>query len=263
MAGAFSLCRSDCQGGFVNGLVIETWSRQMIRALIIYCVLTVCPVLALAQQPDSTGTAPADTAATAATASTAGDAGGAGFDVRLRALRERVEELKGRVFDSKTRLLLLREQIMHNLISESKARIVHRNTMSSSMDIEEIVYFLDGEKVYFRTNRDGKLASADSFEVFTGSVATGNHLLSVEIKMRANNGLFTYVDGYAFIVKSSFTFFANSGMEAQVSVVSFEKGGLAAPLQDRPSVRFGLKQKRLMSGDLSGGQDSAEAAGVE
>lgn len=205
-------------------------------------VLVTGPVLAQSAQPDT------ETDGSAAVASSGSGSGEeVGYDVRLRSLQERVDDLKSRVFDSKTKLMLLREQILHNLIAESRAVIMHVNDMSSSLVLDEVIYYLDNEKVYYQNNRDGSLSRTDEFPIYSDSLAPGNHLLSVEMVYRGNGTLFTYLSGYVFKVKSSFTFFATKGQESRIRVVGFEKGGMAAPLEDRPSVRFELQQRKVVA----------------
>lgn len=168
-----------------------------------------------------------------------------GYEVRLKSLREQVDDLKGRVFDSKTRLMILGEQILNNLIAEARAVIVHQNDASSMLTLEEVLYFLDNQKIYYQSNREGTLDTQREFAIFDGSISPGNHVLSVELVYRGNGKVFTYLSGYVFRVKSAFNFFAAKGYETRVRSVGFEKGGLTTPLEERPSVRFELQRMKI------------------
>jgi len=218
---------------------------------------------ALAQTPAPSAPAPAPSTPPAAIEGSAPmtDAAAAGYDIRLRQLRERVEDLKGRVFDSKTKLMLLREQILQNLIVEARATIVHVNDTSSALILEEVLYFLDNEKVYYQSNRDGSLESKKEFPVYTGSVSPGNHLLNVEMVYRGNGKIFTYLSGYVFRVKSSFPFFATKGREVRIRSIAYERGGAAARLEDRPSVKFEMQQQKVVEGAAGTVPGGAPATG--
>jgi hypothetical protein len=169
---------------------------------------------------------------------------------RLRNLEEQVVDLKEKVYRSKSRLMLLREQILHNVVSEAKAVLVHRDEMGAAFRLEQVLYYLDGEKVFFRDNRDGTLADLDQIEIFNGSVTPGNHILAVELVYRGDGGIFTYVDGYSFKVKSNYTFFAPKGRITRVEVIGYERGGVTTDLQDKPYVRYEVEQYQYSKENL-------------
>jgi hypothetical protein len=227
--------------------------------------------VALAQSPTpsesatdsaAAGGAPSVEASPAGSTASEAASGGAGYDIRLRQLRERVEDLKGRVFDSKTKLMLLREQILQNLIVEARATISHVNETSSALVLEEVLYFLDNEKIYYQSNRDGALDKKKEFSVYGGSVSPGNHILNVEVVYRGNGKVFTYLSGYVFRVKSSFPFFATKGREVHVRSIAYERGGAASRLEDRPSVRFEMQQQKVVEGAAGGVPGAAGELGA-
>jgi hypothetical protein len=188
--------------------------------------------------PQGPGTAPG-------TAGTAGGVADGGSSVRLRQLRQRVEELKGQVFDAKTQLMLLREQILQNLITDARIEVVQVNELSAALSLEEVIFSLDGERIYYQANRDGALDRKE-FRVFEGSVSPGNHVLEVEMLFRGNSTVFSYLGGYVFRVKASVPFVATQGRAVRVRAVAFEKGGAATRLEDRPSIRFETQQQRAV-----------------
>ena len=71
-------------------------------------------------------------------------------DYKLRELEEKVVSLKEKVFRSKTRLLLLKERLLNDVIAEAKVVIFHENDMGSSFKPVQVLYHLDGEKIYFQ-----------------------------------------------------------------------------------------------------------------
>ena len=154
-----------------------------------------------------------------------------GYDIKLRELEERVVDLKEKVFKSKTRLMLLREQLMHNTIAEAGAVVMHVNEMSSAFTLEQVLYTLDGERVFFQDNRDGKLDEDRAIQVFNGIVAPGDHLIGVELTYLGNGTMFSYIDGYQFKVRSTYSFVAEKGRISRIKVVGYERGGMTTDLQ--------------------------------
>ncbi len=180
------------------------------------------------------------------------------YEVRLKSLREQVDDLKSRVFDSKTRLMILGEQILNNLITESRVVIIHRNDASSMLTLEEVLYFLDNQRIFYQSGREGNLDTQREFSIYEGSISPGNHVLSVELVYRGNGKIFTYLSGYVFRVKSAFNFFAARGYETRVRAVGFEKGGLTTPFEERPSVRFELQRSKVAA---DAGTDAPQGPG--
>lgn len=164
-------------------------------------------------------------------------------DVKLRQLEAEVNALKEKVFRSKARLLLLRETVLNGSITGAKARIVHRNEMGNAFTLERISYSLDGEPVFNRDADAGGL-DASEIELFNGSIVPGNHNLSVMMVFRGSGGLFSYMKGYVFRIKSSYAFTTEEGKLTTVKVVGYEKGGLTTDLKDRPAIRYDVEVRQ-------------------
>jgi hypothetical protein len=198
------------------------------RSLLLLCALA--PVLALAQ-----GAAPAQGPGPAVPPS-ADDLA----DLKVRTLEERVNDLKEKIFRTKARLSNLQEMVMGgDVTSGARAVLFHRNEMGPEFVLESVTYALDGAPIYTKVDKDGDLDKRQQFEIFNGRVVPGNHQLVVKMTYRGSGfGVFSYLDAYRFKVQSSYVFNAEPGKTTQVKVVGFEKGGLTADLQDRPSVRY-------------------------
>jgi len=165
--------------------------------------------------------------------------------LKLRGLEERVNDLKERIFRSKARLILLRETVLNGVISGAKAVIVHRNEMGSSFALESVSYALDGAPIYNKTDANGDLDEKEEIEMFNGSIVPGNHNLSVFMLYRGNGyGVFSYLKGYTFKIKSSYAFTAEEGKITTVKVVGYEQGGFTTDLKDRPAVRYDVEVKQ-------------------
>ena len=164
---------------------------------------------------------------------------GEAYDVRVRDLEERVNQLKMRIYQSKARLVRLQEAVMHGVVSGARARLVHRNEMGSTFRLQEAHYFLDGAPLKQMSNVDGSLAGQKEIELFQGQIVPGNHQLSVNLVYAGNGfGIFSYLKGYRFKIRSSYTFSAEEGKFTEIKVVGFERGGITTDLRERPTVRY-------------------------
>lgn len=158
----------------------------------------------------------------------------------LRDIERKVDELKEQIFRSKARLNLLKETVLHGVIAGARATIVHRNDMGAMYTPIRYVYALDGAEIFARTDETGKLGKSRELEIYTGSLAPGNHTLSVQMVYQGNGfGMFSYLKGYKFIARSSYTFTATEGKQLQLKVIGFERGNaLTTDPKDRPSIDF-------------------------
>lgn len=167
------------------------------------------------------------------------------YAVKLRGLEERVNDLKERIFRSKARLILLKETVLNGVISGAKAVIIHKNEMGSSFSLEQVSYALDGAPLFNKTDVTGELDETDLIELFNGSIVPGNHNLSVFLLYRGNGyGVFSYLRGYTFKIKSSHAFTAEEGKITTMKVVAYERGGFTTDLKDRPAVRYDVEVKK-------------------
>lgn len=165
------------------------------------------------------------------------------YDLKLRELEEKVVSLKEKIFRSKTRLMLLKERILNDVIAEAKLVVEHQNDMGSSFKAVEVHYRLDGETLKLLDNATGNLDSDQALEIFSGNVAPGNHSLSVEMVYQGDSIFFTYLKDYVFKLRASYTFFATKGKITQVTSTGFLKGDITYNITDRPSIKFKVDQK--------------------
>ncbi len=167
-------------------------------------------------------------------------------DLKVKALEERVSDLKEKIFRTKARLMSLQEMVIGgDITTGAKAVVLHRNEMGSSFYLESAAYALDGAPVFSKVDVEGDLEKRDEFEIFNGRVAPGEHQISVQLVYRGHGyGIFSYLEGYKFRVQSSNSFTAESGKVTTVRVVGYEKGGITAELKDRPAIRYDVDVKR-------------------
>ncbi len=197
-------------------------------------------------------------AAPEAAAPAAGDA----FDIKIKGIEEQVNDLKEKIFRTKSRLLLLQETVLGGDISSSaKAVIIHENDMGSSFVLESAAYALDGAPIFAKVDNGGDLAGQQQFPIFNGQIVPGNHQIAVRLVYRGHGyGFFTYLEGFKFKVQSSYTFDAEPGRVSVVKVVGFEKGGITTDIKDRPAVRYDIEVSKEKPGVPGASAPSAEKA---
>jgi hypothetical protein len=208
-------------------------------------VPTEAPVTATAVQPDKQPAAEIN-------AST--------YAVKLRDLEQRINELKEQIFRSKARLSLLAETVLQGVVAGSQAVITHENRMSSSFRLVKAVYALDGAPIFTKADEEGSLGDQEKFDIYHGSMVPGEHTLTVNLEYQGHGfGVFSYLKGYRFKVRSNHTFTAPESKGVSVRVIAYEKGGPTAPLQERPAIRFA---ERVTSTRRDGAQ-GPEGRGAE
>jgi hypothetical protein len=164
------------------------------------------------------------------------------YAVRLRDLEARVDELKDQIRRSHTRLALLSDTIMSGGASGSRAEVAFDNEMSSAFRLVRALFVIDGTVQYNRQDETGALADQKNIPIFSGSVPPGDHTVQVLLSFQGNGyGVFTYLKGYHFDVKSSHSFTAVEGRTLTLMATALEKGGVTTPLEQRPSVQWNEK----------------------
>lgn len=192
------------------------------------------------QAPPASGAPPATSTGSTPGAAGGGATGDSGaYTVRLRSLEKNVNELKEQIFRTKARLNLLKETVLGGVIGASRAIIRHKNEMGSSFRLIKAVYALDGVQIYSKADDTGRLAEMTEFDVYNGAIQPGSHTLTVLMLYQGNGfGVFSYLKGYKFTVRSSHTFVAGESKTTGIAVVGYEKGNITTNLQDRPAVDF-------------------------
>lgn len=179
------------------------------------------------------------TSAVAAPADPAAPIDAGTYAVRLRDLEQRINELKEQIFRSKARLSLLAETVLSGTIAGAQATLVHENRMSSSYKLVKAVYALDGAPIFNKADENGELGDRETFDIYNGAIVPGEHTLTVNLEYRGHGyGIFSYLQGYRFKVRSNYNFTAPEGRGVTIRVVGYEKGGPTAPLEDRPAIRY-------------------------
>lgn len=171
------------------------------------------------------------------------------YAVRLRDLEARVDELKDQIRRSHTRLALLSDTILSGGAAGSRAEVTFHNEMSSAFRLTRALFVIDGTVQYNRTDETGALADQKEIPIFSGSIPPGDHTVQVVLNFQGNGyGVFTYLRGYKFEVKSSHSFTATEGKTLTLTATALEKGGVTTPLEQRPAIEWGEKVQGLGAG---------------
>src|SRR5690554_4780727 len=159
------------------------------------------------------------------------------YDLRIRELETKVDDLKETVFRSKTRIVLLKETVLNGTISGSRAIVSHLNELGSTYVLEHALYSLDGSRIFNEQNKNGSLSDQSQFDVYKGAITPGTHRISVLMELKGSGyKLFNYMDGYKFRIQDSCEFTAQEGRGVTVQVRLYEKGGALANYEDRLGV---------------------------
>jgi hypothetical protein len=174
---------------------------------------------------------------------------GATYAVRLRDLEQRVDELKDQIRRSHTRLALLSDTIISGGAAGSRAEVIFKNEMSSAFRLTRALFVVDGAVQYNRQDDSGALADQKEIPIFNGSMPPGDHTVQVILNFQGNGyGVFTYLRGYKFEVKSAHSFTAVEGKTLGLVATALEKGGVTTPLEQRPTIEWGERVASLGPG---------------
>src|SRR5579859_2863971 len=143
--------------------------------------------------------------------------------------------------------------------------------MSSAFRLTRALFVIDGTVQYNRQDETGALADQKEIPVFSGSVPPGDHTVQILLNFQGNGyGVFTYLRGYKFEVKSSHSFTAVEGKTLTLTATALEKGGVTTPLEQRPAIEWHEKVQSIGApstmpapAPASGGAPAAPAAGVQ
>ena len=84
-----------------------------------------------------------------------------------------------------------------------------RNEMGGAFRLVKAVYALDGVQILSKADDSGRLSEMKDFDVYNGAIQPGSHTLTVQLVYQGNGfGVFSYLKGYKFTVRSSHTFVA-------------------------------------------------------
>jgi hypothetical protein len=181
------------------------------------------------------------------------------LDKRLREVSTHVDTLKEDTFTTKSRLLLLREEVLQRSVSGARLQIRHKNDMGGQYELVQVYYALDNEPVFSKQDMTGELDDLDDEIIYDRMLAPGQHQLTVLYVYKGKAwGVFQYMKDYTFRVQSGYDFSVDEGKASELIVTADEKEGAFIPYEDSPSVTYQYEQFDLMPGSVL--DDSAESS---
>lgn len=188
------------------------------------------------------------------------------YDMRLQELETKIDDLKEKVFQSKSRVVLLKETVLGGNLSGSRAVIVHRNRLGPRFKLKRAMYSLDGSRVFNESREGGGLKKSDRIKVFDSSVTAGNHNVSILLEYEGGPvGIFSYMKGYQFKVRSSCPFDAQEGKATMIEIQAVRGGGAFSDMEKKADIRCEITTKDLTEDtmdDLESGAADGNAASV-
>lgn len=169
------------------------------------------------------------------------------LDKRLREVSTHVDTLKEDTFTTKSRLLLLREEVLQRSVSGARLQIRHKNDMGGQYELVQVYYALDNEPVFSKQDMTGALDDIEDEIIYDRMLAPGQHQLTVLYVYKGKAwGVFRYMKDYTFRVQSGYDFNVEEGKASELVVTASEKDGAFIPYEDRPSVTYNYEQFDLM-----------------
>ena len=168
------------------------------------------------------------------------------LDKQLREVSTNVDTLKEDTFTTKSRLLLLREEVLQRSVGGARLQLRHKYDMGGQYEPVQVLYAVDQEVVYARQDTSGALADLDDEVFFDRMVAPGPHQLTVLYVYKGRPwGVFRYMTDYTFRVESGYEFTVDEGKAAELVVTAMERGNFFTAYEKRPSVRYDYHQYEL------------------
>lgn len=163
------------------------------------------------------------------------------FRQNLKDLEGRIESLKERVIETKSRLLNYSQKVAKGFAAGTQVALQLQNELGSDFLVEKISFFLDGHQVYLKEfDLEDKVIELD---VYRGSVLPGRHRIDVELIVRGDEGVFDFGHDARLKLESGEYFNANEGKVLQIGLVMFDRGGAFKKIDSRPGMRFDIEER--------------------
>jgi hypothetical protein len=159
--------------------------------------------------------------------------------IRASEIKTRTDNLADLISTSEDRLRQLSKRVLSGKVGRAGAVVLYHNEMGTSFKLIRAVFALDGAPIFSQVDESGELGARSEIELFNGSIVPGSHKLSVSLEYRGHGyGIFSYLKGYRFKVRSTYGFKVGEDKVANVRIVGYEKGDQNTPLEERPDVRY-------------------------
>ena len=162
------------------------------------------------------------------------------YTVRLRDLAERIDELKEKIRRQHARVSLLGDSIFGGGVGvDSRVSVRFTSELSRAFRVARVLVLLDGAVQVNRTDPVGDQTGPFEIPAFDGMVPSGPHTVQVQVDLQGDGfGVFSYLRGYRFQVRSTHSFTAIEGRSVDIAAVSYESGTTITPFEERPALRY-------------------------
>lgn len=149
-----------------------------------------------------------------------------GYNLKLRALEEKIDTLKDKIFKSKQRLAILQETVLGGTVGGSTVTIVHNNEVGNLFKLVSAVYYFDDKPVFKKVDLPEELEEKE-IQVYDAAVVPGPHRLSVYfVYIGKGYGVFSYLKEYSIKVTADQSFSLEEGDIVEIEANAFDKGGM-------------------------------------
>lgn len=149
-----------------------------------------------------------------------------GYNLKLRALEEKIDTLKDKIFKSKQRLAILQETVLGGTVGGSTVTIVHNNEVGDLFKLVSAVYYFDDKPVFKKVDLPEELEEKE-IQAYDAAVVPGPHRVSVYlVYIGKGYGVFSYLKEYSIKVTADQSFTLEEGDIVEIEVAAFDKGGM-------------------------------------
>ena len=171
-----------------------------------------------------------------------------GYNLKLRALEEKIDSLKDKIFKSKQRLAILQETVLGGTVGGSTVTIIHRNDTGSLFRLVSAVYYFDDKPIFKKVDLPEELEEKE-LQVYDTAVVPGPHRVSVYYVFTGRGyGFFSYMKDYSVKITADHSFTLEEGDMVEVVVSAVDKGSMYN-FDNRVGVSFAVNKNTFENRD--------------
>ena len=171
-----------------------------------------------------------------------------GYNLKLRALEEKIDSLKDKIFKSKQRLAILQETVLGGTVGGSTVTIIHRNEVGSLFKLLSAVYYFDDRPVFKKVDLPEELQEKE-IQAYDAAVVPGPHRVLVYYVFEGKGyGFFSYLKAYSIKVSSEQSFTLEEGDIVEIEATALDKGGMY-DFENRIDIQFKINKNTLENRD--------------
>ena len=171
-----------------------------------------------------------------------------GYNLKLRALEEKIDSLKDKIFKSKQRLAILQETVLGGTVGGSTVTIIHKNDTGSLFRLVSAVYYFDDKPIFKKVDLPEELGEKE-IQVYDTAVVPGPHRISVYYVFTGRGyGFFSYMKDYSVKISADHSFTLEEGDIVEIEVAAVDKGNMYN-FDNRIGVSFAVNKNTFENRD--------------